>query len=94
MSQAEEPPEVYADCNNPSQSSVVTKADSEKAVIEENPLDAATFIPPIPHPAPSIIIEFCDRVSAIDSVRIIWIIFDEFLVSVVSLIIIVSDIVS
>jgi hypothetical protein len=65
MSQAEETPEACVDCNNSNQNSVVAKADSEKGVIDENPLDAATFIPPIPHPAPSVIIEFCDRVSAV-----------------------------
>jgi len=66
MSQAEEAPKVCVDCNNPNQSSVVAKADSGKAVIQENPLDTATFVPPIPHPYPSIIIEFCDRVRALD----------------------------
>ena len=66
MSQAEKTPELCVDCNNHNQSSAVAKADSGKAVVQENPLDIATFIPPIPHPAPSIIIEFCDRVSAID----------------------------
>lgn len=66
MSQAGQTPELCVDCSSPNQSSVVVGADS-KAVVQENPLDIATFIPPIPHPAPSVIIEFCDRVSVIDS---------------------------
>jgi len=60
MSQAEGTPEVCVECNNPNQSSADAKADSGN-------VDAATFIPPIPHPDPSIIIEFCDRVSTIGS---------------------------
>jgi len=58
---------VCVDCNYPNQSSVVAMPDIGKALTEENPLDAATFVPPIPRPYPSIIIEFCDRVRAIDS---------------------------
>jgi hypothetical protein len=64
MSQAHGTPEACVDCNNPTQGSAVAKSDS---VTQENPLDAATFVPPIPHPYPSIIIELCDRVRAIDS---------------------------
>lgn len=67
MSQAEQTPELCVDCSSPNQSSAVAGADSGKAVVQENPLDIATFIPPIPHPAPSVIIEFCDRVSHIKS---------------------------
>jgi len=67
MSQTHGAPGVCVDCNNPNQSSAVAKPESGKAVTEENPLDAATFVPPIPHPYPSIIIEFCDRVRTIDS---------------------------
>lgn len=96
MSQAHGVPEaseVCVDCNNPNQSSAVAKPDSGKAATQENPLDAATFVPPIPHPYPSIIIEFCDRVRAIDLLWILRTISNEFLVSVVSLIITISDIV-
>jgi hypothetical protein len=68
MSQAEETPKVCIDCNNPNQGSVAARTDSANAVTQENPLDFPTFIPPIPLPAPSIFIEFCDRVSATDLV--------------------------
>jgi hypothetical protein len=67
MSQAEQTPEPCVDCNSLNQSPAVAGADPGKAVVQDDPLDIATFISPIPHPAPSIVIEFCDRVSDIGS---------------------------
>lgn len=67
MSQEQGAPGVCVDCNSPNQSPAVAMPDIGKALSQENPLDVATFVPPIPHPCPSIVIEFCDRVSAIDS---------------------------
>jgi hypothetical protein len=33
--------------------------------IPHNPLDSSTFVPPNPLPAPTVTIEYCDRVSKI-----------------------------
>ena len=69
MSQAQGAPRVCVGCNNPNQNSAVAMPDVGMALSQrqENPLDVETLVPPIPHPYPSIIIEFCDRVRAIDS---------------------------
>lgn len=37
--------------------------DHELVEPQEHPLDPTTFIAPAPLPAPSVIVEFCDRVS-------------------------------
>jgi hypothetical protein len=68
MADTEAKQEICTDCdpNAPPPANAVPKG--------ENPLDQATFVPPVGGPYPRLVIEYCDRVSlsSISCHRLSW----------------------